>query len=448
MFLEDIQHVNRSRIPERMFHARGTAVHGYFEVTQDVTKYCAANFLSEVGKRTPIFCRFSIGPSQLGVAETVNRGIRGMAIKFYTEEGNYDLTLLSEPIFIIDDPIKIFNSSNAGNAHMINTRTNLPDQNTYWDFISLEPSIVHFVLWQYSDTGLPDGYRHMDFFGNNTYKFINQHGEQVYIRYHIETDQGVRNLTPEKATQLAGSNPDYATQDLVEAVARGNYPSWTMFIQVMSFEEAEKVPFNPFDPTKLWAVADFPLLEVGRMKMNRNVQNHWDESEQSVFSPGNFVPGIRASPDKVLQGRLLNYSDAQMYRMGVNHNQLPINQPLERVSNYQRDGRGVYLSQGAVPHYFPNSFGGPVEDVLAAELDPSYRILGDVQRREDDNIDYFKQPREYWNNILGEDHRGRVIGNIAASLRMVTKIVRERSIGMLANVDKDIEVRLRRVLIE
>lgn len=423
-------------------------MHGYFEVTKDITKYCVAKMFGEVGKRTPIFCRMSMGTSQLGLAETGNRGIRGMAVKFYTEDGNYDLTMLGEPAFVHDDPIKQVTSSEAANVHMLHTRSNLLDEDSNWDFISQTPAMLHFTLWQHSDTGFPDGYRFFNMFGVNTYKFVNQHGEQVYIRYHNLPDQGVRNLTPEQATSLAGSNPDYATQDLVEAVARGDYPSWTLSVQVMTFEEAEKVPFNPFDPTKLWPQSEFPLLEIGRMTMNRNVQSHWDETEQVVFNPGSFVPGIRASPDKVLHGRIFAYSDAQSFRIGANRNQLPINQPLNRANNYQRDGRSVYLSQGSAPHYFPNSFGGPVESERAAELDPPYKVCGDIIRADERNIDHFMQPREYWRNVLDEGHKGRVIKSIARLLRMVKERVRERSIEMMGNVDEEIAHRLREAVIE
>lgn len=440
--------MNRGRTPERLFHARGTGVHGYFEVTKDITKYCDAKMFTEIGKRTPIFCRFSMGTSQLGLAETGNRGIRGMAVKFYTGEGNYDLTMLGEQPFIHDDPIKQITSSNAANVHMLHTRSNLLDENTNWDFISQTPSMVHFTLWQHSDTGFPDGYRHMSAFGVSTYEFVNKHGEYVFVRYHVITDQGVKNLTQAEAIRLAGENPDYATQDLVEAVERGGYPSWTMSVQIMTQEQADASKFNPFDPTKLWWVEDFPLHEIGRMTMNRNVKNHWDETEQALFNPGNFVPGIRPSPDKVLAGRILAYNDTQSYRLGVNRQQLPINRPLNPVANYQREGRGVYVSQGAAPIHFPNSFGGPVESERAAALEPSYRQCGHIRRYEDEDFDndHFVQPRQYWRNILDDGHRSRVVTSIARLLRVVTEPVRERSIKMLGNVDEDIAERLRKEL--
>lgn len=446
IFLETFQHHNRARTSERLFHARGTGCHGHFEVTKDITKYCAADFFSEVGKRTPIFTRFSMGLSQLGLAETSLRGIRGMAVKFYTQEGNYDLTMLGEPPFIHDDPLKQHSSTTAGQAHLVNNFNNLPDLNATWDFNSQTPSMCHFLLWQFQDTGFPDGYRHMDMFAVNTYKFINRHGESFFVKYHMLTDQGVKNLTPAEATRIAGENPDYSTQDLVKAIDRGDFPSWTMSVQVMTPDQANDTPFNPFDPTKLWPQKEFPLMEVGRLTMNRNVSSNWDETEQVAFNPGNFVPGIRASPDKVLNGRLFAYPDTQNFRVGVNRNQLPINRPLVPVANYQREGKGVYISQGAAPHYFPNSFGGPVESKRAQELEPSYRQCGTITRFEVDEDDHYTQPRELWRNGLDEGHRSRVARNIADELRVCTKGVQDRSIALFEKVDEDISDRLRKYL--
>lgn len=286
----------------------------------------------------------------------------------------------------------------------------------------------------------------MSAFGVNTYKFVNRHGDQFFIKYHVLTDQGVRNLTPAEAMRLAGVNPDYSTQDLVEAINRGEYPSWTMSVQIMTPEKAEASSFNPFDPTKLWPVKLFPLIEVGRMTMNRNVTSNWDETEQSVFNPGSFIPGIRSSPDKVLQGRIFAYNDAHNFRVGANRNQLPINRPLNTVANYQREGRSVNISQGAAPHYFPNSFGGPQESERAKELDPSFRECGQVFRYVVDEDTHFIQPREYWRDVIDEGHRSRIIANMAADLKLATKAIRERSIDMLGKIDVEISERLREAL--
>lgn len=228
----------------------------------------------------------------------------------------------------------------------------------------------------------------------------------------------------------------------MEAVERGEYPSYTLYVQIMTFEQAEAVLFNPFDPTMMWPQKAFPLIEVGRLTLNRNVQNYWDETEQAVFTPANLIPGIKASPDKVLAGRMFSYQDSQIYRMGVNRMQLPINRPLNPVANYQREGRGVYVSQGAAPHYFPNSFGGPVESERAQELDPSYRACGDVERFEDKDIDFFAQPREYWRNVLDDDHKTRLIENMASSLKTVKREIQKRVIDLFVHVDEEIGNRL------
>lgn len=432
-FLEDIQHVSRGRIPERLFHARGVGAHGYFEVTNDISKYCDAKLFKEVGKRTPIFSRLSIGGSELGSAETINRGIRGVAIKFYTEEGNWDLTALSDPVLMVNDPLKIHGSSVSARP---DPRSNLPNPSRVWDFISKTPEMIHFAMWQHTDNGLPDGYRYMDSFAQNTFKLINKHGEPTFCRFHIRTDQGVRNLTPAQATQLAGQNPDYYSQDLIEAINRGDYPSYSMHIQVMTMEQAQELEFNPFNVTMLWSEKQFPLIKVGRIVLNRNTANHWDETEQAVFMPGNFVPGIRAAEgDRNLASRMLLYQDTQIYRMGVNRNQIPINRPLVPVANYQREGRGVFVSQGAAPNYFPNSFGGPVESERAAELDPSYKVCADVVRQDGED-DFYAQPRHLWQEILDEEHRKRLVNNLATSLRLAVKHVREAMLKQLGMVDE------------
>lgn len=440
VFIEDFQHMARSRNMERIIHARGTGLHGYFEVTNDISRYCDAKVFAEVGKRTPVFARFSIAASQLGVSETAARGGRGFAFKLYTEEGNLDMTLLSEPVFIINDTMKVFSSANAGN---LNPHTNMPDPNMGWDFISQTPESVHFVLWQYSDTGYPDGYRFMNTFGLNTYRFVNRHGETVFARYSMVSEQGVRNLTPARASQLAGSNPDYSTQDLMQAIDRGDFPSYKLFIQLMTTEQSEELEFNPFDVTMIWPQDRFPSMEVGRVILNRIVQNHWDETEQVLFNPSNLVPGILPSPDKVLAGRMMSYQDAQIYRLGVNRNQLPINRPLNAVKNYQREGRGVFISQGAAPNYFPNSFGGPVESERAAELEVPFKACGQVRRAQDDIADYFTQPRQYWQHILDEDHKTRVLINMATSLKQVRRPTQERTIELFSKVDQDLSNRLR-----
>lgn len=440
VFLEDIQHVGRGRIPERKFHAKGVGVHGYFEVTNDITKYCDAKIFSEVGKRTPQFTRFSIGISQLGSADTIPRGLRGMSTKFYTEEGNWDLSCLTEPVLIANEPGMLLSTSNAGNAE---TRSNLPDPNRVWDFATLFPESAHFFLLTHTDRGFPDGYRHANQWAINNYMMINQHGETIYARFHLLTDQGVRNLDPIRAGQLAGVNPDYFNEDLIQSINRGDYPSFTMFIQVMTDEQATELDYNPFNVTKIWSQKKFPLIPVGKLVMNRNVENHWDETEQSVYFPGNLVPGLRPAPgDRNFHGRIMIYRDTQLYRLGVNHGQLPINRPLFPVRNYQREGRGVFITQGSAPNYFPNSYGGPVESVRAQELDPPFKVCGDVMRHEEKNFDPYSQPGDFWRNVLDEEHKGRVVVNLTTSLRLTRKEIQERAIKLWENVDEDLGRRL------
>lgn len=436
IFLEDFQHMARGRIPERVFHAKGSGVHGYFEVTHDISKYCAASVF-QVGKRTPQFTRFSIGVSQLGSTDTLPRGIRGLSTKFYTEEGNWDLSCLSEPVLVVNDPGMLLNFSNARNN---DPKANLPSPDRSWDIVTLLPESVHFMLLAHTDRGIPDGYRHMNAFAINTFKLINKHGEPVFARFHVLTDQGIRNLDPIRAVQLAGANPDYYVQDLVQAIERGDYPSYSVSIQVMTEEQAQDLEFNPFNVTKVWPHKRFPLIPVGKLVMNRNALNHWDETEQSIFFPGNFVPGIRAAPgDKNLAGRIMIYRDAQVYRLGVNHNQWPINRPTNPVQNYQREGRGVITSQAGAPNYFPNSFGGPIESIRAQELDPSFRMCADIGRYEERDPDHYSQPRELWRSVLDEEHKRRTVGNLAASLRpVVRKDIQRRAIELFRKVDEEL----------
>lgn len=437
--MEDLQHTMRGRISERLFHARGSAAHGYFEVTKDISRYCGAKLFNDVGKRTPVFTRFSIGSGRLGSAETQSPGLRGMACKFYTEDGNWDLLCNNAVVFMANDPTF---ANGIQHSTMPEPASNLTNVSRFWDFMSLLPESTFFQIWLLSDWAMPFSYRHMDTFAGNTFKMINKHGEPIFVRFTFTTCQGVRGLTPQRAAQLAGSNPDYLTQDLVEAIERGDYPSWILNIQVMSSEAAASLEYDPFNVTKLWSQEQFPLIEVGRLTLNRNTANHFDEAEQSVFNPGNFVPGIRpAEGDKNLAGRMFAYSDTQMYRMGVNHNQLPINQPLVPVKNYQRDGRGVYVSQGAAPTYFPNSFGGPEESARARELDPTFKMCGDIVRRDNSEDDHFSHAQLFWHSLL-EDHQQRLIMNFGNTLRPVLKKIQKRVLGLLENVDSHLAERV------
>jgi len=433
VYLDHNAAFNRERIPERVVHAKGAGAYGYLEITHDITKYCKAKIFSQVGKRTPAFLRFSTVGGESGSADTA-RDPRGFALKFYTEDGNWDLVGNNTPIFFIRDPI-FFPS--FIHTQKRNPQTHLKDPDMFWDFISLRPETTHQVSFLFSDRGTPDGYRHMHGFGSHTYKMVNAKGEAVYVKFHFKSDQGIKNLCPTRASELAGSDPDYATRDLYNSIARGDYPSWSFYIQVMTFEQAEKVPFNPFDLTKIWPQKQFPLLPVGKLVLNRNPKNYFAEVEQSAFAPAHMVPGIEPSPDKMLQGRLWSYADTHRYRLGPNYKQLPINCPFNsKVNNYQRDGTGRYDdNQGGAPNYFPNSFSGP-------EHDPSlkwhhHQITGDVARHETADDDNFSQVSVFYNKVLTEQGRENLTTNIAEHLSNAAPFIQKRVISNFSKVDPD-----------
>ncbi len=340
--LEKLAHFNRERVPERVVHAKGAGAHGYFEVTNDVTKYTKAAFLSEVGKRTPLFIRFSTVAGELGSADTV-RDPRGFAVKFYTEEGNYDIVGNNTPVFFIRDAIKF---PDFIHTQKRDPKTHLKNPTAVWDFWSLSPESLHQVTILMSDRGIPATLRHMHGFGSHTFKWTNAEGEGVWIKYHFKTEQGVKNLDVNTAAKIAGENPDYHTEDLFNAIENGDYPAWKLYVQIMPLEDANTYRFDPFDVTKVWSQKDYPLIEVGRMVLDRNPENYFAEVEQATFSPGTLVPGIDVSPDKMLQGRLFAYHDAHRYRVGANHQALPINRARNKVNNYQRDGQMRFDDNG------------------------------------------------------------------------------------------------------
>ncbi|XP_063698284.1 catalase-like [Culicoides brevitarsis] len=420
---------------KRVVHAKGAGALGYFEVTHDITKYCAAKLFSSIGKRTPIAVRFSQVGGERGYADTV-RDPRGFAIKFYTEEGIWDLVGNNTPIFFIRDPI-LFPS--FIHTQKRNTVTNLRDYNAFWDFLTLRQESVHQVMFLFSDRGIPDGYRFMHGFGSNTFKMINAKGEPFYCKFHYKTDQGIKNLDPISAMKIAGMDPDYSTRDLYNAIAKGLYPSWTFYIQIMTLQEATKWKFNPFDVTKVWSHADFPLIPVGKLVLNRNPSNYFAEVEQIAFNPGHFVPGIEASPDRILQGRLLSYRDSQYHRVGVNHLQLPVNAPFKcPVQNYQRDGAMSFYNQDGAPNYFPNSFAGPEESLRALKLDPPFKIYGEADRIDDGPTeDNYMQASDFWNKVLNADERRRLVDNIADHLVNADLFIQERGIRMFGRVNND-----------
>ncbi len=370
--LEQMQHFNRERIPERVVHAKGSGAYGTFTVTNDVTKYTKAKFLEKVGKQTELFLRFSTVAGERGAADA-ERDVRGFAIKFYTEEGNWDMVGNNTPVFFVRDPYKFQQFIHTQKRH---PKHNMRDMNMQWDFWSLCPESLHQVTILFSDRGIPRTLRNMNGYGSHTYSLINANNERVWCKFHFKTKQGIDTMTDAESAELIGKDRESHQRDLFNSIEQGNYPKWTFYIQVMTDEQAKNFRWNPFDLTKVWPHADFPLIEVGEMELNRNPENYFAEVEQSSFSPSATVPGISWSPDKMLQARLMSYADTHRYRVGNNYHQLPVNRPRCPVMNYQRDGQMALNEHGGAPNYYPNSY----ED--APKDNPAYKEpplpLGDV----------------------------------------------------------------------
>uniref|UniRef100_A0A8C9EI36 Catalase n=1 Tax=Pavo cristatus TaxID=9049 RepID=A0A8C9EI36_PAVCR len=411
VFTDEMAHFDRERIPERVVHAKGAGAFGYFEVTHDITNYCKAKVFEHIGKRTPIAIRFSTVAGESGSADTV-RDPRGFAMKFYTEEGNWDLVGNNTPIFFVRDAMLVSKNLN---------------------FFRI-------------DRGIPDGHRHMNGYGSHTFKLINANGGAVYCKFHVKTDQGIKNLTVEEAGRLAATDPDYGIRDLYNAIANGNYPSWSFYIQVMTFEEAERFPFNPFDLTKVWPHGDYPLIPVGKIVLNRNPVNYFTEVEQMAYDPSNMPPGIEPSPDKMLQGRLFAYPDTHRHRLGPNYLQIPVNCPYRaRVANYQRDGpMCVSDNQGGAPNYYPNSFTGPEDQPVLKESRMS--VSGDVQRFSSANEDNVSQVRDFYLKVLKEDERQRLCKNIADHLKDAQLFIQKRAVKNFTDVHPDYGARIQALL--
>ncbi|XP_054618992.1 catalase isoform X2 [Dunckerocampus dactyliophorus] len=446
VFTDEMAHFDRERIPERVVHAKGAGAFGYFEVTHDITHYCKAKVFEHVGKVTPIAVRFSTVAGESGSADTV-RDPRGFAVKFYTEEGNWDLTGNNTPIFFIRDAL-LFPS--FIHTQKRNPQTHMRDPDMVWDFLSLRPESLHQVSFLFSDRGLPDGYRHMNGYGSHTFKLLSADGEPVYCKFHYKTDQGIKNLAVDEADRLASTNPDYAIADLFNAIADGNYPSWTFYIQVMTFEQAEKFRFNPFDLTKVWPHKEYPLIPVGKMVLNRNPVNYFAEVEQLAFDPSNMPSGIEASPDKMLQGRLFAYPDTHRHRLGANYLQIPVNCPFRaRVANYQRDGpmcmldnqagncdmHAVIHPPGGAPNYYPNSFSAP--DTHPRFVESKFKVSPDVARYNSEDEDNVTQVRTFYTQVLNEEERQRLCQNMAGALKGAQLFIQKRMVETLKAVHAD-----------
>ncbi len=435
-FIQQMAHFNRERVPERNVHAKGGGAFGFFETTEDVSQFTKAA-LFQPGVRTEVLVRFSTVAGEQGSADTV-RDPRGFAIKFYTTQGNYDLVGNNTPIFFIRDPMKF--------PHFIRSQKRLPDigvrdNNMQWDFWTLNPESAHQVTWLFGDRGTPRTWRHMNGYGSHTFMWANAAGEKFWIKYHFKTDQGIECFTDAEAKAMVAEDPDFHRRDLFTAISRGEYPSWTLYVQVMPYEDAPSYRFNPFDLTKVWPHGDYPLIKVGRLVLDRNPSNFFAEIEQAAFEPSNLVPGIGVSPDKMLLGRMFAYADTHRYRIGPNYNQLPVNQPKVPVHTYTFDGPMRYHHSGNQPVYSPNSFGGPVADEQLGE-DLTWAVSGDMVRAaaelhpEDDD---FGQAGTLVREVMDDAARSRLAENVIGSLRNgVTSPVLERALEYWRNIDKEL----------
>ncbi len=416
---EKMAHFNRERIPERVVHAKGSGAFGTFTVTNDISKYTRAKLFNKVGKETKMFVRFSTVGGEKGSADT-ERDPRGFAVKFYTEDGNWDLVGNNTPVFFIKDPKKF---SDFIHTQKRDPRTNCKSPTMMWDFWSLNPESLHQVMILMSDRGTPFGYRHMNGYGSHTFSMINTKNETVWVKFHFKTQQGIKNFTDGDATEMKGKDPDFAQRDLVDAIENKNFPKWTLKIQVMTDEQAKSFPFNPFDLTKIWPHKDFPLTEVGTMELNQIPKNYFADVEQSAFAPSHLVDGISFSPDKMLQGRLLSYQDAHRYRLGVNYEQIPVNKCPYMVSNYERDGFMRVDGNGEDnPNYYPNSFDDiyPDESYKEPPMVLDSNIADWYDRNGEGDDDHFTQPGWLFNKAMNDYDRHNLVSNIVGAMSGIT----------------------------
>ncbi|HEX7674539.1 MAG TPA: catalase [Bdellovibrio sp.] len=430
--IEKLAHFARERIPERVVHAKGSGAYGTLTITHDISKYTKAEVFSEVGKKTDLFLRFSTVAGEKGSADT-ERDPRGFAVKFYTEQGNWDLVGNNTPVFFERDPLKF---SDFIHSQKRDPQTGYKNATRMWDYWQYAPEALHQITILFSDRGTPDGYRFMNGYGSHTYSFINSKNERYWVKFHFKTLQGIKNLSAERAQELAGTDPDYAGRDLFEAIERNQYPRWALKIQVMSETDADHYKVNPFDLTKIWSHKDYPLIDVGVMELNRNPENYFAEVEQAAFSPANVVPGIGFSPDKMLQARLFSYPDAQRYRLGVNYQSLPVNRPRSEVNTYHRDGSMRFDGNaGRQTNYEPNGFEGPAQNADFAE--PPLKISGDVDRHNAHlGNDDFSQAGDLY-RLLTPAERDRLTTNIANAMKGVPSDIVQANIQHFLQCDPE-----------
>jgi catalase len=428
--LEKLAHQNRERIPERGQHAKGSGAYGTLTVTHDITTYSKAKALSQVGKKTEAFIRFSTVAGERGAADA-ERDVRGFALRLYTEEGNWDIVGNNTPIFFVRDALKFPDFIHTQKRH---PKTNMRSPTAMWDFWSLSPESLHQVTILMSDRGLPQSFRHINGYGSHTYSLINAKNERHWVKFHFKTIQGIRNWTNAEAAEKIAHDRETHQRDLYEAIERGDFPRWRFCVQIMPESDVGKHWYNPFDLTKVWPHKDYPLIEVGVLELNRNPQNYFAEVEQSALAPSNIVPGVSFSPDKMLQARIFSYADAHRYRLGVNAHQIPVNQPRCPMHTYHLDGV-MRLAGNANPdaYYEPNSFNGPLQDERFRE--PPLKLSGNADRynHRDGNDDY-RQPGDLF-RMMSPDQRERLLANTKTAMDGVPVEIVKRWIGHCLKAD-------------
>jgi len=437
-FLEKMAHFDREVITERRMHAKGSGAYGRFVVTHDITRYTKASIFSHVGKETDVFMRFSTVAGERGAADA-ERDIRGFAIKFYTDEGNWDLVGNNTPVFFIRDPMQF---PDLNRAVKRDPRTNMRSPQNNWDFWTMLPEALHQVTIVMSDRGIPHSYRHMHGFGSHTFSMIDAKNERVWVKLHFRTQQGIKNISDEAAAYIIGQDRESHQRDLYESIENKNFPRWKLFIQVMSEEQAKNHRDNPFDVTKVWSKKQYPLIEVGVLELNRNPSNYFAEVEQAAFNPANVVPGVSFSPDKMLQGRLFSYGDAQRHRLGVNHNLIPVNMPKVPTNIYHRDGMmRVDGNQGSLIGYHPNSYG--MWEAQNKYQDPPLKLEGAVDNhsRYTKDDDMFYQPGNLY-RLMTSDKRDLLIKNTVANIMPVTDNIKYRHAAHCYLADKEYGTRI------
>jgi catalase len=439
--IEKLAHQNRERIPERTVHAKGSGAYGTFTVTHDITAYTKASIFSKIGKQTDALLRFSTVAGERGAADA-ERDVRGFALKFYTDEGNWDLVGNNTPVFFVRDPLKFPDFIHTQKRH---PKTNVRSATAMWDFWSLSPESLHQVTILMSDRGLPKSYRHVNGYGSHTYSFLNAKNERFWVKFHFKTQQGIQTLTNREGEAIIAKDRESSQRDLFESIDKGDFPKWKVQVQIMPEKDAETYHIHPFDVTKVWPHSDYPLIDVGVLELNRNPEHYFAEIEQSTFSPSNIVPGISFSPDKMLQARIFSYADSHRYRVGTWYEKLPVNAPKIPAKNYHADGPMLFDSpKGTDAYYEPNSFNGPVQDPSVAE--PPLRISGDADHynHREGNDDY-TQPGNLF-RLMSDDQKQQLFRNIAEAMDGVPAFIVERQLGHFAKADPAYAEGVRRAL--